>query len=186
MLNFIHMNLECKSNGILFGLVNFSKAFNRIDHNLIVTILGNLNIPTCALQLVISYLSGRKMCVRQQGAGSTDQYIPGGDPQGSLLTVILFVLQVNLAGAPCSINPILPTGTAGPVEAGPLPMCHQLNKILKKKFVNDLTMLESLDLQSVLVRSPSIIGPANIHEQNGLLLLKSQSSNINYRVILGN
>ena len=84
--------------------MDFSKAFNRIDHNVIVTILGNPNIPTCALRLTISYLSGRKMCVRYNGATSADQAIPGGGPQGGLLTVLLFDLQVNLAGAPCPIT----------------------------------------------------------------------------------
>ena len=92
------------------ALVDFSKAFNRIDHNVIVTILSDLNVPTCALRLVISYLSNRRMCVRYNGAVSEDQAIPGGGPRGGLLTVLLFNLQVNLAGAPCSLIPSLPLG----------------------------------------------------------------------------
>ena len=110
MLDFIHKNLakSNKSNAVFVGLVDFSKAFNRIDHNVIVTILGDLNIPTCALRLVISYLSERKMCVRYNGAESAEQLIPCCGPQGGLLTVILFDLQVNLAGAPCPIYPLLP------------------------------------------------------------------------------
>ena len=177
-----------KSNAVLAGLFDFSKAFNRIDHNLIVTILGDLNIPTCALKLIISYLTERKMCVRYQGAESAEQHIPGGGPQGGLLTVILFNLQVNAAGAPCPIYTILPTGTAGPepgpMLAGPLPMCHQKDKALKKKFVDDLSLLETLDLKSVLVPTPRIIGPANLHEQAGLSLppdmsiLQHQLSNL--------
>ena len=102
MLDFIHRNLDQHSSrptAVLTCLVDFSKAFNRIDHNVIVTILANLNIPTCALRLIISYLSDRKMCVRFNGAVSTEQDIPGGGPQGGLLTVLLFDLQVNLAGA---------------------------------------------------------------------------------------
>ena len=102
MLDFIHRNLDknhAKPTAVLTGLVDFSKAFNRIDHNVIVTILGDLNIPTCALRLIISYLSNRRMCVRYKGAESDEQDIPGGGPQGGLLTVILFDLQVNLAGA---------------------------------------------------------------------------------------
>ena len=134
--------------------VSFSKAFNRIDHNIIVTILGDLNIPTCALRLVISYLSGRNMCVRYNCAESAEQHIPGGGPQGGLLTVILFDLQVNLAGAPCPIYPTIPIGTAGPepdpVQLGPLPLCHATPKTMKKKYVDDLTLLETVDLKSAL------------------------------------
>ena len=94
--------------------MDFSKAFNRIDHNTIVTILSDLNVPTCAIRLVISYLSGRKMCVRYGGAESNEQCIPGGGPQGGLLTVLLFDLQVNFAGAPCRTIPLLPNGVEGP------------------------------------------------------------------------
>ena len=95
MLDFIHKGLDnSKKNptAVLAGLVDFSKAFNRIDHNVIVTILSDLNIPTCALRLIISYLSNRKMCVRYNGAVSAEQDIPGGGSQGGLHTVLLFNL----------------------------------------------------------------------------------------------
>ena len=89
---------------VLFCLVDFSKAFNRIDHNAIVSILSDLNVATCALRLIVSYLSNRTMCVRYDGATSDEQQISGGGPQGSLLIVLLFYLQVNLAGTPCSLK----------------------------------------------------------------------------------
>ena len=54
------------------------------------------------------------MCVRYNGAESLEQAIPGGGPQGGLLTVILFNLQVNLAGSQCQIPPTLPASRAGP------------------------------------------------------------------------
>ena len=183
MLDFIHKNIDNakkKPTAVLAGLVDFSKAFNRIDHNKIVTILSDLNIPTCALRLITSYLSNRKMCVRYNGAESADQDIPGGGPQGGLLTVLLFNLQVNLAGAPCPLPTSLQIGIEGPepdpAECGPLPLCHQnKQKTLKKKYVDDLTLLESIDLQSTLVPSPAIIGPPNLHEIPGLTLPVHQS-----------
>ena len=50
-----------------------------MNHNVIVTILSDLNVPTCALRLIVSYLSNRKMCVRYNGAESDVQDIPGVD-----------------------------------------------------------------------------------------------------------
>jgi hypothetical protein len=177
MLDFIHKSLDkssSKPTAVLTGLVDFSKAFKRIDHNVIVTILADLNIPTCALRLIISYLSNRKMCVRYNGAESAEQDIPGGGPQGGLLTVILFDLQVNLAGAACPIYRVLPLGFAGPEpdppENVPLPLCHSKDKTMKKKYVDDLSLLESIDLKATLVPSPPIIGPPNLHELPGLSL----------------
>ena len=177
MLDFIHRSLDKnhkEPTAVLAGLVDFSKAFNRMDHNTIVTILADLNIPTCALRLIVSYLSHRKMCVRYNGAVSGEQDIPGGGPQGGLLTVILFNLQANKAGAPCPIPSLLVIGHAGPEpnpqEAGPLPLCHIQEKMLKKKYVDDLTMLESINLKSALVNITPFIGPPNLHEQPGLVL----------------
>ena len=121
----------------------------------------------------------RKMCVRYKGAESSEQAIPGGGPQGGLLTVILFNLQVNLAGMPCPNYTLLPLGIPGPeldpALLGPRPPCHDTQKTMKKKYVDDLSMLEALDLKSSLVPCPTIIGPLNLHEQPGLCLPPDQS-----------
>ena len=100
-------------------MVDFSKAFNRMSHN---KILSDLNIPTCALRLIISYLSNRSLCIRYHGAVSSDRSMQGGGPQGTLLIVLLFILQFNHAGDPCSSTATLPPGV----------------------YVDDLTMLEHI------------------------------------------
>ena len=83
------------------------------------------------------------MCVRYNGAVSEDQAIPGGGPQGGLLTVLLFNLQVNLAGAPCPLIPSLPLGVHGPEPLQTThrpPPCHNVKKTKKKKYVEKLTV----------------------------------------------
>ena len=183
MLDFIHSNLDKnykEPTAVLAGLVDFSKAFNRMDHNILITILSDLNIPTCALRLIASYLSQRKMCVRYNGTESAEQHIPGGGPQGGLLTVILFNLQVNKAGAPCTLPSQLLLGHAGPepapTQTGPLPPCHYKDKWKKKKYVDDLSILESVNLRTALVPATPIIGPMNWHEQSGLALPPENST----------
>ena len=69
-----------------------------------------MNVPGWLLRIVISFLTNRKMVVRYKGAMSGLKDLPGGGPQGGLLTVLLFNLQVNLAGAPCPLIPSLPLG----------------------------------------------------------------------------
>ena len=57
MLDFIQKKLDTghkKQTAVMACMVDFSKAFNRIDHNIITTILSDLNVPTCALRLIIS------------------------------------------------------------------------------------------------------------------------------------
>ena len=181
MLDFIHQNIDNDSKrptAVICALVDFSKAFNRIDHNRIVTILSDLNVPTCAIRLIMSYLSNRKMCVRFGGAVSDDCLIPGGGTQGGLLTVLLFNLQVNLAGAPCPTLKTLPANVEGPElpQEGPLLPCQQNNRVLKKKYVDDLSLLEALDLKSKLIPAPHIISPLNLHEIPGLILPPEHSA----------
>ena len=129
------------------------------------------------------------MCVRYHGAELDEQAIPGGGPQGGLLTVLFFDLQVNLAGAPCPIALTLPVGVLGPEPIqtllGPLPPCHQLKKINKKKYVDDLSMLEKIDLKTALIPSPNIDGPRPATNMSYLVSsypLKTQSSNISWLI----
>ena len=174
MFDFILRSLDNSSQhpgAVIAATVDFSKAFNRMSHNKIITILSDLNIPTCALRLIISYLSERTLCIRYHGAVSSDRCMPGGGPQGTLLIVLLFILQVNHAGDPCYIPTTLPSGVAGP-EPSPetitpsLP-CHS-DSTENKKFVDDLTMMEAVKLKGNLVTKDPIIGPPNYHERHGL------------------
>ena len=83
---------------VLASLIDFSKGFNRMSPVILITLLSDLNIPTCALRLIISYLSNRSMVTTFNGAVSSPQRLCGGGPQGSLLIVLLFCIQVNKAG----------------------------------------------------------------------------------------
>ena len=139
-----------------------------------VTILSDLNIPTCALRLIVSYLSNRSLCIRYHGAVSGDRSMPGGGPQGTLLIVLLFILQVNLAGRPCLPPPTLPEGVAGP-EPDPVTVavphvCQSTSLTENKKFVDDLTLLEYINLRDKLVPKEDFIGPLNFHERHGFAL----------------
>ena len=50
---------------------------------------------------------------------------------------------------------------------GPLPPCHQKEKTDKKKYLDDLSLLEKIDLKSTLIPYPKFIGPPNINETSG-------------------
>ena len=104
MVHFILGSMDGKPNIAVMAIpIDFSKAFNRMLHSNIITIMSDLKptLPTCAIRLIKSYLTQRSMCVRYNGATSTFKKCPGGRPQGGLLTGLLFCLQVNRAGRPC-------------------------------------------------------------------------------------
>ena len=222
-------------------------------HSDILCNLTALNVPSCAVKLIQSYLTNRSMCVRYKGATSSFEKCPGGGPQGGLLTGVLFCLQVNKAGSPCPL-PELPAlgqagaqvpalgndGTEGPAQGqdgvqqpdhgldrvqdplqghygaqgaaggqdeahgpaqeldgahgpaqwqdgaqGPalspipisvnnLPLCHKKDKLHKKSYIDDLTMLEKISL-SKLREKTRIIGPLDWHDRFNLTMPEDQS-----------
>ena len=64
-VDFIYAELEKGTQkdrrGVLAMSVDLAKAFNRLDHNKLLTLLFDMGVPPCALRLLGSYLQGRKM-----------------------------------------------------------------------------------------------------------------------------
>ena len=106
-----------------------------------------------------------------------EQDIPGGWPSGR--NVLLFDLQVNVAGYPCPVQSLgRPSSSFGPTPcpsiARPLPPLHNKNT-LKKKYINDLSLLGALSLL-LLIPVPTFNGPPNLQEVPGLVLPAHQSA----------
>ena len=66
--------------------VDFKKAFDTVDHCILLAKMEHVGIRGAALELIRSYLSGRKQYVVFNGAEST---------QGSILGPLLFLLYIN-------------------------------------------------------------------------------------------
>ena len=81
-------------------LADWSKAFNKCNHNIIMRILIAMKVPMWLLRLIMSYLEQRKMILRFRGCSSDPKDMPGGMPQGTLLGVILYILYINPVGFP--------------------------------------------------------------------------------------
>ena len=70
-INFILLNQDSTDQtAILACMVDFSKAFNRQDHNLLITKLSDIGVPGWLLKVVMAFLSGRTMVVRYKGKRS--------------------------------------------------------------------------------------------------------------------
>ena len=83
---------------VLACAVDFSKAFNRQNHNILVTKLSDLGVPGWLLNLIMGFLSDRFMMVRYGGEKSGLKPLPGGGPQGTLLGLLLFLILINDCG----------------------------------------------------------------------------------------
>ena len=76
-------------------LLDMSKAFDSIQHDILLSKLQNLDFSQGALDWFQSYLSNRQQCVRIGDAVSKVLPIGFGVPQGSILGPVLFTTYVN-------------------------------------------------------------------------------------------
>ena len=82
-----------KVTGMVF--VDFRKAFDVVDHQLLMTKLRLYRVSDSALSWFRSYLTDRQQFVTIDGKRSDSLMIRQGVPQGSVLEPVLFLLFVN-------------------------------------------------------------------------------------------
>ena len=75
--------------------MDLAKAFNSVNHKILLAKLNKYGIRGIALQLFESYLSNRWQYVKLQDIESDFQPIDIGIPQGSILGPLLFLIYIN-------------------------------------------------------------------------------------------
>lgn len=76
-------------------LIDLSKAFDCINHDILINKLSNIGIRGSALSLFDSYLRNRSQCVCIQDYKSSFLSLNCGVPQGSILGPLLFNVFIN-------------------------------------------------------------------------------------------
>ena len=97
LIGMISKWLESINKGSLIGtvMIDFKKAFDLVDHNVLLKKLKHYKLSDEALMWFASYLGKRKQKVSLNNVFSEDEIITDGVPQGSILGPLLFLMFIN-------------------------------------------------------------------------------------------
>ena len=94
LIDYVYSSLDNKQSTIAVYL-DFSKAFDTVNHNILMSKLLHNGVRGVMQSWFESYLSNRKQYVSIENCNSSMSNITLGVPQGSVLGPVLFIFYIN-------------------------------------------------------------------------------------------
>ena len=95
LLDYIYTNLEKRKTSVAATFIDFSKAFDLVDHTTVIKKAAALGLRECLVAWLADFLTDRHQAVRMQGATSTSLPLTCGVPQGTKIGPLCFLVLIN-------------------------------------------------------------------------------------------
>ena len=89
------VHLMCEGGAVDVAYLDFAKAFDKVDHGILIRKLTSLGIGGSVLRWIHEFLTNRKQIVVVEGEKSEEGQVKSGVPQGSVLGPLLFLIHVG-------------------------------------------------------------------------------------------
>ena len=130
-------------------LLDFSKAFDKVDHSQLLRKLHKYGIRNNLLQWIKSFLSSREQTVLVDGKSSSPAPVSSGVPQGTVLGPLLFLVYIN------DINENITKGTEIRLFADDSLLYRVINSPLDQQILqNDLITLQAWEEENKMEFHP--------------------------------
>ena len=100
-IDFVSSNVD-KGNEVAAVTIDLRKAFDLVDHNILIRKLLDLKIHESLVKWIASFISDRTVATRAYGQVSSELPLHCGVPQGTVLGPLLFIIMVNENWDPAS------------------------------------------------------------------------------------
>lgn len=94
LLSYVYGNVD-RGKYVFSLFVDFRKAFDCVNHDILLSKLKHYGIRGDCHSWFESYLSGRSQFIEMDGCVSTSEFVYSGVPQGSILGPLLFLVFIN-------------------------------------------------------------------------------------------